>query len=98
MDVNASAGLRRGLLSLFSHDLVLTIGLPLVQGLSLREFTAVLAHEFGHFRQGGGMERQPTEVTNSPRYWPFFRMRQGVPPKIFAWASREAPQASNVRL
>ncbi len=53
--VNASAGFRRGFLSMMSNDLVLTIGLPLVAGLSLRQFTGVLAHEFGHFSQGGGM-------------------------------------------
>ena len=34
---------------------MLTIGLPLVAGLSIREFAGVLAHEFGHFAQGGGM-------------------------------------------
>lgn len=54
-DLNASAGFRRGLRSLFSNDLVLTIGLPLVAGLSLREFAGVVAHEFGHFTQGFGM-------------------------------------------
>jgi len=53
--VNASASLRRGLWSLFSNDLVLTVGLPLVNGLTLRQFTGVLAHEFGHFSQGVGM-------------------------------------------
>jgi hypothetical protein len=40
---------------MLGNDLVLTIGLPLVAGLSLREFTGVLAHEFGHFAQGTGM-------------------------------------------
>src|SRR5262249_52685544 len=49
---NASAGLRRGL---WSRDLVLTIGLPLVSGLDMRQFAGVLAHEFGHFAQGAGM-------------------------------------------
>ena len=42
-------------LGVFKKDLVLTIGLPLVAGLSIREFGGVLAHEFGHFAQGGGM-------------------------------------------
>ena len=50
--VNASAGRHR-------HEggkqLVLTVGLPLVAGLSLRELAGVLAHEFGHFGQGAGM-------------------------------------------
>ena len=50
--VNASAGLVRGV---FSRDLALTIGLPLATGLSVRELGGVLAHEFGHFAQGGGM-------------------------------------------
>jgi Zn-dependent protease with chaperone function len=53
--LNASAGFRRGVWSMFGHDLVLTIGLPLVAGLSLREFAGVIAHEFGHFTQGFGM-------------------------------------------
>jgi hypothetical protein len=54
-DVNASASFRRGLLSFLGKDLVLTIGLPLLAGLSCREFGGVLAHEFGHFAQGAGM-------------------------------------------
>ncbi len=53
--VNASASFRRGLFSMMGNDLVLTIGAPLVAGLSLREFAGVLAHEFGHFSQGAGM-------------------------------------------
>jgi Zn-dependent protease with chaperone function len=40
---------------LLGNDLVLRIGLPLVAGLSLREFAGVMAHEFGHFTQGFGM-------------------------------------------
>lgn len=55
-DVNASASFRRGLLSLFKpDDLVLTIGMPLVAGMTKRQFAGVLAHEFGHFAQGTGM-------------------------------------------
>lgn len=53
--LNASAGFRRGYRSLFSDDLVLCIGLPVVAGLNLREFAGVMAHEFGHFTQGFGM-------------------------------------------
>ena len=53
--MNASAGLRRGFLSLFSHDLVLTLGLPLVANLTVEELAGVVAHEFGHFTQGTGM-------------------------------------------
>lgn len=54
-DVNASASFRRGFGSLFGNDLVLTIGLPLVAGLNMRQFAGVLAHEFGHFAQGAAM-------------------------------------------
>lgn len=54
-EANASAGFRRGLVSLVSNDLVLTIGLPLAGGLSLRALAGVLAHEFGHFAQRTGM-------------------------------------------
>lgn len=50
--INAAASLRRGI---FRSDLVLTLGTPLIAGLTLRQFTGVLAHELGHFRQGGGM-------------------------------------------
>ncbi len=51
-DVNASASLRQGL---FSRELRLTIGMPLVAGLTVNQFAGVLAHEFGHFTQGIGM-------------------------------------------
>lgn len=54
--INASASLRRGLLSMRGNDVVLTIGLPLAAGLSMQEFAGVLAHEFGHFAQGAGMK------------------------------------------
>jgi Zn-dependent protease with chaperone function len=53
--INAAAGFRRGAASLFTNDLVLTIGVPLVAGLTVREFAGVIAHEFGHFTQGFGM-------------------------------------------
>jgi hypothetical protein len=54
-NINASASFRRGLFSMLGNDLVLTIGLPLAAGLTLREFGGVLAHEMGHFAQGMGM-------------------------------------------
>ncbi|MEW6302773.1 MAG: M48 family metallopeptidase [Verrucomicrobiota bacterium] len=53
--VNASASFRRGLASLARNDVVLTIGLPLVAGMEMRQLAGVLAHEFGHFAQGAGM-------------------------------------------
>src|SRR6266478_2261814 len=63
-EVNASASLRRGL---WSKDLVLTIGLPLVSGLEMRQFAGVLAHEFGHFAQGAGMRL--TYVIRRINFW-----------------------------
>ena len=62
--VNASAGLRRGLRS---RDLVLTIGLPLVAGLDMRQLAGVLAHEFGHFSQGAGMRL--TYIIRRINFW-----------------------------
>ena len=53
--VNASASFADGLVGFLRGDLVLTIGLPLVAGLDLRQLTGVLAHELGHFAQGGAM-------------------------------------------
>jgi hypothetical protein len=62
--VNASASLRRGL---WSKDLIFTIGLPLATGLDIRQFAAVLAHEFGHFAQGAGMRL--TYVIRKINFW-----------------------------
>lgn len=53
--LNASAGFRRGYLSFFGGDLVLTLGLPLVANLTVDELAGVVAHEFGHFTQGLAM-------------------------------------------
>ncbi|MGV3661172.1 MAG: M48 family metalloprotease [Prosthecobacter sp.] len=53
--VNAAAGFRAGLSGFFGGHMVLTIGMPLVAGLTARQLAAVLAHEFGHFAQGGAM-------------------------------------------
>jgi Zn-dependent protease with chaperone function len=66
-DVNASASFRRGALSMLGNDLVLTIGLPLVAGQNLRQFSGVLAHEFGHFAQGWAM--RANFVVRTVNYW-----------------------------
>jgi Zn-dependent protease with chaperone function len=52
---NASAHIDNGLFGLVTRRLVLTIGLPLVSAMDLRHFTGVVAHELGHFTQGGSM-------------------------------------------
>lgn len=54
-DANAWVQFDRGLLGLVAGRKRLTIGLPLAAGMTTRQFTGVLAHEFGHFAQGGGM-------------------------------------------
>lgn len=55
MDVNASARFAPGPGSVLRGRLELTLGLPLVRGLDMAQFAGVLAHELGHFRQGGAM-------------------------------------------
>jgi Zn-dependent protease with chaperone function len=54
-DANAHARFQRGIISGVRGDLVLRIGLPLAQTLTLRQFIGILAHEFGHFNQRHGM-------------------------------------------
>lgn len=49
---NAGASLKR---LFFGRKLALTIGLPLATSLDVRQFSGILAHEFGHFAQGTGM-------------------------------------------
>lgn len=66
-NINAAAGFRRGWRSLFAGDLVLTIGIPLVAGLNMRQFAGVIAHEFGHFTQGVGMRLN--YVIRSINHW-----------------------------
>ncbi len=52
---NASAGLGGGLSILFGNKLTLTIGLPLVAGLPVKQIVGIIAHELGHFTQGSAM-------------------------------------------
>ncbi|MBS0263163.1 MAG: M48 family metalloprotease [Planctomycetes bacterium] len=52
---NASASLSGGLWGVITGRMDLTIGLPLVTGMTARQLTGILAHEFGHFAQQGGM-------------------------------------------
>ena len=52
---NAAAGLRPGLKGLFSQEIQLVIGLPLVAGMTAAQFAGVLAHELGHGTQFGAM-------------------------------------------
>jgi Zn-dependent protease with chaperone function len=54
-ELNASAGFRRGFLSFFGNDLVLTLGLPMVGGLNTRQLASIVAHELGHCTQAFAM-------------------------------------------
>jgi len=88
--VNASASPAGGLLSVASGKLVLTIGVPLVAGLSSRQLSGVLAHEFGHFAQRGGMGS--TFMINRVNVW-FVRViyqRDSLDEVLDEWVS-DAP-------
>jgi len=54
-ELNASASFERGWYGMHTNRLILTLGMPLIAGLTQREMAGVIAHEFGHFRQGVGM-------------------------------------------
>lgn len=54
-NVNAAAGPEKGIISLLQGRMRLYIGLPILAGMSAKQFVGVLAHEFGHFAQPGAM-------------------------------------------
>ena len=65
--LNASAGFDGGFRGFFRNRLVLVLGLPLAAGLNQRELAGVIAHEFGHFRQGFGM--RVSYLIRSVKHW-----------------------------
>jgi hypothetical protein len=85
-EVNASASFRRGMTSMAGNDLVLTIGLPLVAGQDLRQFTGVLAHEFGHFAQGAGMRANYLIRTVSHWFARVVHQRDAWDDRLVAWS------------
>jgi Zn-dependent protease with chaperone function len=92
--VNASAAFNRGALGMLGNNLVLTIGLPLVAGLTIRQLSGVLAHEFGHFAQGGGMRL--TALVRGINFW-FGRVvyeRDSWDQKLEHWSRNAAWQVS----
>ncbi len=94
--VNASASFRRGFVSVLGNDMVLTIGLPLVSGMTLRQLTGVLAHEFGHFAQGSGM--RVTYVIRSVNAW-FARVvyeRDAWDQRLADWSGQEGRELALV--
>lgn len=69
--VNAAAGPENGITSLLRGKLRLYIGMPLLSGLSARQFVGVLAHEFGHFAQPGAMLTY--QLINRVNHWLYDR-------------------------
>lgn len=65
--VNAWVQFSPGPAGLVGGARTLTIGLPLVAGMSARQLVGVLAHEFGHFAQRGGM--RAAHVINRVNRW-----------------------------
>jgi hypothetical protein len=75
------------LFGLIRGDLILTLGMPLVSGLTQRELAGVVAHEFGHFTQHAGMRL--SYLTRSVNGW-FGRVvyeRDGWDQWIEDWSS-----------
>ncbi|MCM8526234.1 MAG: M48 family metallopeptidase [Lentisphaeraceae bacterium] len=66
-EANAAASLEKGMLSLFSKDMVMTIGIPFIEGMNMRELTGILSHEIGHFAQNAGMKL--TYIVRAIYYW-----------------------------
>lgn len=94
--LNAAASFRRGAFSFLRNDLVLTIGLPLVAGLSATQLAGVLAHEFGHFAQGAAMRL--SYIIRSVNGW-FMRViyeRDAWDVTLEEWAETEDWKASLV--
>jgi Zn-dependent protease with chaperone function len=86
--VNASASFEHGWWGVINRRLVLTIGLPLAQGLTVSQFGGVLAHEFGHFTQSAAMRFN--YVIRATNGW-FARViyeRDHFDAKLFAWSKR----------
>ncbi len=68
---NASASFRNGWMSFGKNELVLKLGVPLIASQSAAQLGSVIAHEFGHFRQGSGM--RSTYLVRSLAGWFFER-------------------------
>ncbi|GAD03037.1 M48 family metallopeptidase [Agarivorans albus] len=72
--VNASAGGLDGCLSLRKGELRLTIGMPLLTGMNMRQLSGILAHEFGHFAQTQAM--QTRYIVQTVNHWFYSRAYQ----------------------
>ncbi len=70
-DANASASFYKGINGFFNGKMVLTLGMPLVNGMSSQQLSGVIAHEFGHFTQRGAM--RASFLINSINSWLYSR-------------------------
>lgn len=86
-EVNASASFHRGLSGMMRNELVLTMGAPLVAGMSKRQLAGILAHEFGHFSQGAGMRM--SYLINWINHWLYRAVyqRDDFDTKLEQWAN-----------
>jgi Zn-dependent protease with chaperone function len=87
-NVNAAAGFLPTFLGVARGQLVLTLGLPLLAGLELKQLSGVLAHEFGHFAQDAGMRL--TFLIRTFYIW-FFRIaheRDQWDEKLIVWSEQ----------
>ncbi len=103
VDANAAARLD----STVTGKTTLILGLPLAAGLSVRHFTAILAHEFAHFNQKTGLRLGAWLVRSGNFLSRVLYQRDGVDKwlarqcrsgkiwrKIAAWTARIAVEAS----
>jgi hypothetical protein len=89
-DLNAGAELRQGWFGLFGdRGISLHLGLPLVAGLTLKQFTGVLAHELGHFTQrtAMGLENLIRRINHG------FLHAAAEPDAVDEWLQRHAGDA-----
>ncbi len=65
--VNAAVLRPGSVLSPFRRRLILKLGLPLIEGLSLQQLAGVMAHELGHFSQKAGL--RASETIRALNFW-----------------------------
>jgi Zn-dependent protease with chaperone function len=85
-ELGASARFRRGWLSFFGRDLVLTIGLPFAAGLTARQLSAVVAHELGHFNQPVAMRLHYVASRINGWFWRVVHERDAWDESMDDWA------------
>lgn len=86
-EVNASASFRHGATGMFTRQMVLTLGMPLIGCLDTRTLAGILAHEFGHFRQGANMRMTFLNYKVLNWFNAAIHMRGSLDQKLEEWAS-----------